>query len=479
MSEPRNDGAANGSVHAGDQSRDEDDELIFFGDEKAVSILAELEKANAMLANRFPGERTERQPVHTVYGGAHLFKSGTIEKLGQLALKSMAAHAPSFQEFAEVLELPGYESLAASRKEVEELAKGAGAAPQECLPLAVYSRVIEKLKREPIEDFRIDFEDGYGYRSEGEEDADAERCAAETAEAMKLQKLPPFFGIRIKPFSQESKRRSLRTLDVFIANLLDRSGNALPDNFVVTLPKVAIPEQVRALCNLLSILEEKKRLRSGSIKIELMIETASAIRMVEELAESGGNRIRGAHFGTYDFTAECGISAAHQTTDHNLCDFARNTMKMAFAGTGIWLSDGATTILPIAGEDGGSGRVHEAWRIHYRNVYRSMTNGFYQGWDLHPAQLPARFAACYAFFLQSLEAASLRLNAFLNKAAQANLVGNNFDDAATAQGLLNYFLMALNCGAIGEKELVAIGLTKEELAERSFQRIIAGRHQGR
>ena len=105
-------------------------------------------------------------------------------------------------------------------------------------------------------------------------------------------------------------------------------------------------------------------------------------------------------------------------------------------------------------------------------------NGFYQGWDLHPAQLPSRYAAVYSFFLEGLGPASERLKNFVEKAAQATLVGDVFDDAATGQGLLNYFLRALNCGAMTEREAIEMsGLTVDELRTRSFVKILNGRKQ--
>jgi hypothetical protein len=82
----------------------------------------------------------------------------------------------------------------------------------------------------------------------------------------------------------------------------------------------------------------------------------------------------------------------------------------------------------------------------------------------------------YAFFLEGLDAASERLKNFVQKAAQATLVGDVFDDAATGQGLLNYFLRAMNCGAITEDEAVEkSGLTLAELRGRSFAKILKNR----
>ena len=138
------------------------------------------------------------------------------------------------------------------------------------------------------------------------------------------------------------------------------------------------------------------------------------------------------------------------------------------------MSDGATNVLPI----GDRATVHAAWRLHASHVRHSLVGGFYQGWDLHPAQLPSRYAAVYAFFLEGLDAASSRLRNFVEKAAQATLVGEVFDDAATGQGLLNYFLRAMNSGAITEEEAVdRSGLTLEELKSRSFAAILRARKQ--
>jgi hypothetical protein len=149
-------------------------------------------------------------------------------------------------------------------------------------------------------------------------------------------------------------------------------------------------------------------------------------------------------------------------------------MQVAYSGTGLWLSDGATNVLPIGDRD----TVHRAWRLHADHIRHSLVNAFYQGWDLHPAQLPSRFATVFAFFLENIDLATERLRNFMSKAGQATLVGDVFDDAATGQGLLNYFLRAMNSGAIGEDEALAAGLTLDELRSRSFVKILKGRRGG-
>jgi hypothetical protein len=157
--------------------------------------------------------------------------------------------------------------------------------------------------------------------------------------------------------------------------------------------------------------------------------------------------------------------------DHPACDFAIHMMKVAYEGTGIFLSDGATNVMPV----GDTANVHDSWRLSRSHIRHSLMNGIYQGWDLHPAQLPVRYATTYEFFLEGFDAAATRLRNFVDKAAQATLVGDVFDDAATGQGLLNYFLRALSCGAISEDEIARTGLTLDEIRTRSFVAILAGR----
>jgi citrate lyase beta subunit len=469
-----------------------------------TDLTGSLRQANEEFSRRYPGETGRRQPVHTVYGGAHLFKSDSAKRLGSLGRRSLDQFAPDFLTFARAIELPGSSELPEIDEEVDELVSLLKNEPERVrkeqksawLAYTIYRRVAEKLQREPVEDFRIDFEDGYGNRPDDEEDGHAVSAAAETAEGNKNGTLPPFIGIRIKPFNEELRARSFRTLDIFISTLLELSKGRLPQNFVVTLPKITIPEQVATLASLLAQLEKQTGIEEGSLKFEMMIETTQSIINhrgeinLPLLLDAGEGRCVAAHFGTYDYTAGCNITAAHQHMLHPACDFAKHMMQVSFAGTGIWLSDGATNIMPVAPHrfvEGGPPLtpqqieenkevVHRAWRLHYNHIQHSLTNAFYQGWDLHPAQLPTRYAAVYAFFLESLEAASERLKNFVEKAAKATLVGDVFDDAATGQGLLNYFLRAINCGAISEAEAVQLsGLTLDELQSASFVKILKNR----
>lgn len=476
---------------------------VSLSDDLTKPIVDHLSQTNQSAAVSYPGETGRRQPVHTVYGGAHLFRSDTAERLGQVGERALAENAPDFVVFARALGLP----LADELPDVLDYATGLrlrlandpegvrGENKAAWLAHTIYTRVQEKLKREPVEDFRIDFEDGYGNRPDPEEDGHASSAAAEVARGMEAGTLPPFIGIRIKPFNEELRARSFRTLDIFVSSLVENTGGKLAENFVVTLPKITTSEQVAALSDLFDLLEKRNGLTAGSLKMEMMIETTQSIINSEGrinlplLLQAARGRCVAAHFGTYDYTASCSITAAHQHMMHPVCDFAKHMMQVSFAGTGIWLSDGATNIMPVGPHRLTEGNpltpdqieenraiVHRAWKLHYDHIQHSLVGGFYQGWDLHPAQLPTRYAAVYAFFLESLDAASERLRNFVEKAAKATLVGDVFDDAATGQGLLNYFLRAVNSGAIAEQEATKLsGLTPEELRSGSFVKILKNR----
>jgi len=395
-----------------------------------------------------------------------LFKAETPARLGANALDLIRNYTPDAASFAQCLGLP--EGDFAS---------------------SVFERTVAKLEREPVEDFRIDFEDGYGYRSDAEEDGHAQSVAQALARSALKPGFPPFIGIRIKAFTDLLRARSMRTLDLFFQALFAESSQ-LPDNFAVTLPKITEPAQVAELVGTLERLELRHGLQPGGVKVELMIETPQAIIDasgafgIPKLIEATRGRCRGLHFGPYDYAASCEIAAAEQRLDHPACDFARNVMQVSAAGRGVTLSDGPSTILPIprhrgaiTEEQAGENRaiVHRAMRHHFDLVQRSLANGYYQGWDLHPGQIPTRYAAVYAFFLKSLDSAAARMRNFIDKAAQATLVGDVFDDVATGQVLLTFLLRGVNCGAFTEQEASASGLTIEELRGRSFLSILANR----
>ena len=437
--------------------------------EVTADVLSRLSPANLDFARRYPGEPSARQPVHTVYGGAHLFAATTAAKLGRAALTWLDENFAAPQAFAATLGLRAD-------------------------PASIYARVRQKLEREPVEDFRVDFEDGYGYRADAEEDGHALGTAEHMGAALAAGTLPPFSGLRIKALTGESQARAVRTLDLFLTRLVDVTHGRLPPGFVVTLPKVQMAAQVTTLCALLDGLEAALELVPGSIRCELMIETPQAIVgpageiAVLGLVRAARGRCVAVHFGAYDYTAALNITAAYQTLAHPACDIARHLMQAALAGTGVALCDSVTSVLPLprhkvtAGAALGEAEQREnretiaaAAKLHYDNIRRGLEHGLYRSWDLHPAQLPLRYAALYSFFAESQAAASRRLKHFLSTAAQATALGEVFDDAATGQGLLNFFLRGLACGALGAADVAQAGLSAAELETRSFAAIAAMR----
>ncbi|MCS6797429.1 MAG: phosphoenolpyruvate kinase [Myxococcota bacterium] len=413
-----------------------------------------------------------QQPLHTVYGGAHLFRADVAVRLGRRALEALERWAPDARAFARAIGMRGADD------------------PADPLPERVHARVRARLERLPVEDLRVDFEDGFGVRSDAEEDEHADRVAQQLVEGARNGTLPPLVGIRVRALDETSAARAVRTLERVVRPVGTALGT-LPSGFVVTLPKVRCAAQPRTLARLLDRIERSIGLPPRTIPIELMIELPQALFgpdgriVVRDLLDACEGRCRGLHFGTYDYTAACDVTAAHQAMDHPLCDFALAVLKNALSGTGVWLSDGATTELPVppepeSGDEPDRARrnaasVHAAWRRMYANVQRALRMGIYQGWDLHPAQLPVRHAAVQAFFLEGIDSLLERLRNFVDRAARATRTGALFDDAATGQGLLNHVLRALHCGAIDVADLQAVGLAPDEIATRSFSRIVAAR----
>ena len=379
-------------------------------DDDYAALDTRLAAHDAFLRARYPGERAGRQPVHTVYIPAD--RVGGFREWGELALAALDEHPP----------LP--------------------------FPAALADRVRAKLSAEPIEDLRVDLEDGYGVRDDDQEDAAVKAAVAVLLDGPR----PPFVGVRIKSLEAATRHRALRTLDLFLS--------LYQEPFVITLPKVSGTDQVAAMVALCELLERGYGLAAGTLRFEIQIELPSAVlgadgaATVARLLTAAAGRCTGLHYGTYDYSAAAGVAAAYQAMDHPVADYAKAVMQAAAAGTGVRLSDGSTNILPL----GSDVAVHDAWALHYRLVRRSLERGYYQGWDLHPAQLPTRFAATYALFADGMDAATTRLRRYLDRQS-----GGILDEPATARALAGYLLRGLDCGALDPP---AVGFTREELSRQ-------------
>lgn len=415
-----------------------------------------LDAANDEFVQRHPGERAERQPVQSFIEGAQHFRVDTISSIGARAREALERYAADAEMLARAMMFGGRERGVAGD---------------------VHRRIVEKLGTAPVEDYRIDFEDGYGTHSDALEDAEARRCGEAAAEAMRVGALPPSFGIRVKPLTCELVTRSLRTLDLFLETMVSRAGRQRGP-VIITLAKVTVVEQVAFLAAHLEALERRLALAERPLRMEIMVEAPRAVMdwsgrcPLPSYVEAARGRLVAASLGTYDYTTALGIAAGQQRQRHPACEQARLVMQLALAGTGVRVSDGSTAILPVEPLE----RMHEAWRLHHGDVRHALKLGIYSGWDLHPAQLVSRYAAVYAFYLTGLETASHRLATFLETAARGEAPRDIADDVATGQALLNFLVRAIACGAVDRDSAVTLtGLSPAELDGRPFRAILQDR----
>ena len=393
----------------------------------ADALDARLADVDAALERTYPGDPGTRQPVHTVYVPADRVTPDLSQRWGGAALEVLEAHLATPERVARVLGV------------------------EEDLAAAVLPLVREKLAREPVEDLRIDYEDGLGVRDDAGVDAAVDSGADALLAMLDAGTAPPFTGIRFRSLEAETRRRGLRTLDLFLARLA--AAGPLPEGFVVTLPKVTAVEQVGAMVTACEHVESAHALAAGSVRFEIQVETPQSILTpdgrcaVGPMITAAAGRCTGLHYGTYDYSASLGIAAGEQSMEHPAADHAKAVMQVAAAGTGVRLSDGSTNVLPV----GDDAAVQAALALHARLVRRSLGRGFYQGWDLHPAQLPTRYLATFAFYRAGLGRALARLAAYTTGDTSTGFL----DEPATARALAWFVARGTDCGAVAADEVAA------------------------
>ncbi|RYP88262.1 aldolase [Nocardioides guangzhouensis] len=400
--------------------------------EDLALVDAVLAGADQELAVRHPGQPGTRQPVHTVYVPADRVTADLPARWGAAAQDALDEHAPDPDAMAGVV--------------------GADpAAVADAWPL-----VLAKLEAEPVEDLRIDLEDGYRGT---DEDGDAAGAVGETARAAVGGTAPAYWGLRFKCLEAPTRARGLRTLDLALGAALE--AGPLPAGFRLTLPKVTSVEQVTAMVLVCERLEAAYALPAGRLGFEVQVETPQAVlgadgtATVARIVHAAEGRCTGLHFGTYDYTAALGIAAGQQALDHPVADHAKQVMMLAAAGTSVPVVDGSTNLLPA----GTPGQVRAGWATHFRLVSRALHGGLWQGWDLHPAQLPTRYLATFLFFRAGRDAAVARLADYLGGTGSAVL-----DEPATVRALAGFLARGLRCGALTADE-VAAATTPERLDE--------------
>lgn len=398
------------------------------------AVLADVDRrlsaADAQLATRYPGDDGRRQPVHTVYIAGNRYSATMPADWASTAL-------------AAAKDAGGLDAVAS----LVGVCSGT-----DCEPETLATLVENKLITEPIEDLRIDFEDGYrtseGTVDDATEDADVTQAIAELRIALDAGTSTPFVGTRFKCFEAGTRARGLRTLDMFVSGLVDSGG--LPDGLTLTLPKVTSVDQVEAMVAVVSALEGANGLPHNRIRFEVQVETPQAIlgadgrAPVAQFIHAGQGRVSSLHYGTYDYSASLGIAAAYQSMEHPAADHAKNVMQLAVAGTGVHMSDGSTNILPVGDPD----NVAMAWKLHARLVRRHLERGIYQGWDMHPAQLVTRYLATYAFYRGAFAPAATRLRNYVHQ-----LDSTVMDEPATARALASVIHRGSVCGALTVDEI--------------------------
>lgn len=403
-----------------------------------------LTAADALLVNQYPGDDGRRQPIHTVYVPGNRYSATMPADWGSIALGTAK-------------DAGGLDAVAAL--------VGAGSGT-DCAPETLAALVENKLTTEPIEDLRIDFEDGYGTFDDATEDADVAQAVAALRMALDAGTSTPFVGTRFKCFEAGTRARGLRTLDMFVSGLVESGG--LPDGLILTLPKVTSVDQVEAMVVVASALEAANGLPDGRIRFEVQVETPQAIlgadgrAPVAQFIHAGQGRVSSLHYGTYDYSASLGIAAAYQSMEHPAADHAKNVMQLAVAGTGVHMSDGSTNILPVGDPD----NVAMAWKLHARLVRRHLERGIYQGWDMHPAQLVTRYLATHAFYRGAFAPAATRLRNYVHQ-----LDSTVMDEPATARALANVIHRGSVCGALTTDEIE----TATDLPKSTVRDIALGR----
>ncbi|PYE20720.1 HpcH/HpaI aldolase/citrate lyase family protein [Williamsia limnetica] len=404
-----------------------DDRTVGISAPARARIDAVLGAIDAELDRDFPGDRPEKQPAHTAYVSAADVDVETPARWGRQGL---------------------------------QIADGAAATLAELDPLGVLPLVRAQLAHHPIEDLRIDLEDGYGWRDNDVEDGHA-RAAGQVLAAWAAghPAAPRVFGVRCKGLGATERQRGLRSLEL----VLDGAGG-IPRGFVFTVPKLRAAGQVDAVVMICEELERAHGLAAGTLRFELQIESPQAVlgadggATVAQAIHRGGTRVTGLHYGTYDYSAACGIVSAQQSLEHPVADHAKAVMLVAAAQTGVWVSDGSTQIAPI----GDQAVVDAALRRHHRLVTRSLERGIYQGWDMHPGHLVTRWLAVYSFFRAAMPSAAERLQGYFDRQSSEFV-----DEPATAQSLALVILRGLAAGAFTEADVLEVGerCSEQALAE--------------
>lgn len=365
------------------------------------------------------------QPLHTVYAPGDRCTVDTPVEWQDEALAAVA-------------QAGGFAALATAIGVAADWRSGSAASAE------------RRIRRQPIADLRIDFEDGYGTRSDTEEDRDARAAGAAAAAIRRSAEAPDRIGIRIKPLDTRGAHRGLRTLERFLDAYGEAGGFEGADaSLRITLAKVMHSEQISVLDRVLRRLEVRHQLVTQTLQIEVQVEVPHLIASVLDTGAldriSANPRVRALHFGTYDYTSALGIVPSEQHSLHPVAVHAKRVMQAVAATHAIEVCDGSSNLLPTGSAEQ---RLH-AWRTHANLVTTGLRDGLPQGWDLHPAQLASRFLAGHAVLRAEVPSAIERL-----VLAHDGVTHGIADEPATLRMMAAVIARALRVGAIEHEEVV-------------------------
>ena len=401
-------------------------------------------------------DATTTQPSGTLYGGAQRFKEGTFAKLGEQVHTFFGRYVDSDDAFVACFGVPTSASVASLR-----------------------DRLRGSLQRAPLEDVRVDFEDGYGPHDDQEEDAHAVLVGEAFAER-RGSVWPTRVGIRVRSLESATAKRALRTLALVVDTMVARGWRPGREPFRVTIPKVTHLQEIAMAARALERLEADHGLPDKSFVLEAMVETPDAFLDREGRVpivvwpSMARGRMSALHFGAFDYLSSIGVPAGSQSLDHPACLHARALLALVATRAHVEVSDGTFLEIPVGPHrEATNGSLEEgenqevvarALRHHAGRVRRQLAEGFAQGWDLHPGQVVSRRAAVLMAYVEGRDEVLRRMNAFLVAGARAARSGTSFDDAASARSLLATLRSGIKLG-LDDADLVAafVGLEVDDL----------------
>ena len=218
-------------------------------------LLAPVRRGGSGARARYPGDSLGRQPVHTVYGGAHLFTRRHRAEAGRARAARARRVRARRGERSPRRSARARADAAASRRRLRARRATSSARAGRGLPHRLRGRLRQPPRR------RGGRPRAAPPRARWRAGCARARCRRSSASASSRS-----------PTSC-ARARAAHARPVPDRRCVARRGGSCPTNFVVTLPKVTMPEQVAALVELFERSSGALGLAPGALRIEIMVET--------------------------------------------------------------------------------------------------------------------------------------------------------------------------------------------------------------